>query len=63
MAHICRLTEVPNRLREHTLQYTEFNIISLNDSPVLVEGKLYIKWYHLQDQQVLSDRRSHVSMC
>ena len=24
-----------------TLQYTEFNIISLNDSPVLVEGKLY----------------------
>ena len=26
-----------------TLQYTEFNIISLNDSPVLVEGKLYNK--------------------
>ena len=26
-----------------TLQYTEFNIISLNDSPVLVEGKLYSK--------------------
>ena len=26
-----------------TLQYTEFNIISLNDIPVLVEGKLYNK--------------------
>ena len=26
-----------------TLQYTEFNIISLNDNPVLVEGKLYNK--------------------
>ena len=26
-----------------TLQYTEFNIISLNDNPVLVEGKLYSK--------------------
>ena len=26
-----------------TLQYTEFNIISLNDSPVLVVGKLYNK--------------------
>ena len=26
-----------------TLQYTEFNIISLNNSPVLVEGKLYNK--------------------
>ena len=26
-----------------TLQYTEFNIISLNDSPVLVDGKLYNK--------------------
>ena len=26
-----------------TLQYTEFNIISLNDSPVVVEGKLYSK--------------------
>ena len=26
-----------------TLQYTEFNIISLNDIPVLVEGKLYSK--------------------
>ena len=26
-----------------TLQYTEFNIVSLNNSPVLVEGKLYNK--------------------
>ena len=29
--------------KRQTLQYTEFNIISLNNSPVLVEGKLYNK--------------------